>query len=433
MLVHSGTYREKLHLEAKNLLLKGPGAETCFITGLNAPLDSLPLLTLDSLDARTLVTGFTFEENRLRTIRGSFGGGILNLYNSTPRIERNTFRHLSAEYGGGICLFVTDGQPRIRGNRFLDNEAGGGGGGISLFFCGGAQIDSNYFEGNRAVGINQLIGTGGAVQLYGFPHAMVMSDNVFFANAAGYAGGVAVEGGSLTLLRNTFAFNAATRHEATAGNVRIYGIQGDVLVARQNIIAYAVGSRGLQVVGIPNNSQPLVTLDCNDFWGNAKGDVVTYAATVTYGPHDFFADPSFCNPTAGQLTLGAASPCLAGNNAACGQVGALGAGCSSVVGVEETPSPPPSALRLTARASVDGSVMFRLEGASVDAPREVLLQVFDLQGRLRRELVLPLEAGSGRLVWDGRASSGAPVSSGIYFARVRTIRGAAATAFGMVR
>jgi len=50
----------------------------------------------------------------------------------------------------------------------------------------------------------------------------------------------------------------------------------------------------------------------------------------------------------------------------------------------------------------------------------VSLRVHDLQGRLVRTLVDGvLEAGRYERRWDGRDASGAPVGSGLYFARLR--------------
>jgi len=58
-----------------------------------------------------------------------------------------------------------------------------------------------------------------------------------------------------------------------------------------------------------------------------------------------------------------------------------------------------------------------LEFALPTAER-VLIEVYDISGRLVNTLVDgSLPAGSNRVIWDGRDSSGAPVASGIYFCR----------------
>ncbi len=58
---------------------------------------------------------------------------------------------------------------------------------------------------------------------------------------------------------------------------------------------------------------------------------------------------------------------------------------------------------------------------SLPAPERVWLQVYDVKGRLLRELISGerLSAGDYRRAWDGRDSEGMSLSSGIYFTRLR--------------
>ncbi|MBD3162365.1 MAG: T9SS type A sorting domain-containing protein [Candidatus Eisenbacteria bacterium] len=49
------------------------------------------------------------------------------------------------------------------------------------------------------------------------------------------------------------------------------------------------------------------------------------------------------------------------------------------------------------------------------------LKVYDVSGRSVRTLIDgPLEAGEGRIVFDGRDDAGKPLASGIYFVRLDT-------------
>lgn len=71
---------------------------------------------------------------------------------------------------------------------------------------------------------------------------------------------------------------------------------------------------------------------------------------------------------------------------------------------------------------------------SLDAAADVELTVHDLLGRTVRTLVDgPLAAGEHQLVWDGRDGSGAPLASGVYFARLATARGAQTQRLLLVR
>ncbi len=83
------------------------------------------------------------------------------------------------------------------------------------------------------------------------------------------------------------------------------------------------------------------------------------------------------------------------------------------------PSPARASLRLS------------LELPSAGAGR---LEVFDVRGARVATLVDgPLSAGHNEYRWDLRASSGAPVSAGIYFARAWTAMGARTQSFVVLR
>jgi hypothetical protein len=70
--------------------------------------------------------------------------------------------------------------------------------------------------------------------------------------------------------------------------------------------------------------QTNVTDSCNLFWNNADGDVLG----ITLDPTTVFADPDFCDADGGDMTVADGSPCV--TTAGCGQIGALGAGCTTV-------------------------------------------------------------------------------------------------------
>ncbi|HUV37685.1 MAG TPA: T9SS type A sorting domain-containing protein [Patescibacteria group bacterium] len=71
-------------------------------------------------------------------------------------------------------------------------------------------------------------------------------------------------------------------------------------------------------------------LSCCDVYGNEGGDWVNGIAGQDSLPHNFSADPLFCDAGAGIFTLHSASPCLPGNHpngCDCGLIGAEGLGC----------------------------------------------------------------------------------------------------------
>lgn len=75
--------------------------------------------------------------------------------------------------------------------------------------------------------------------------------------------------------------------------------------------------------------------------------------------------------------------------------------------------------------------------AAFTLPRPVAhasLQVYDLSGRVVRSLVSgPLAAGEHRVAWDGRWENGTPARSGVFFLRLQSGAGGAASKFLLLR
>jgi hypothetical protein len=91
----------------------------------------------------------------------------------------------------------------------------------------------------------------------------------------------------------------------------------------RNIFSYTTGGPAVEIAF---NSGGSVISGCNVFWQNQGGH--TYGFSM--GPTDLVADPQYCNASAQDFTVNAASPCLPWNNNGCGQIGAWGLGCGSV-------------------------------------------------------------------------------------------------------
>ncbi len=98
----------------------------------------------------------------------------------------------------------------------------------------------------------------------------------------------------------------------------------------------------------------------------------------------------------------------------------------------EGPSPA-AAIRLARNVPNPFGSSTRLE-FDLFAPARVGVSVFDASGRLvRRLLDEPRPVGRHALIWDGRDRLGAPVSSGIYWARIETGEAARAVRMVLVR
>ncbi len=83
---------------------------------------------------------------------------------------------------------------------------------------------------------------------------------------------------------------------------------------------------------------------------------------------------------------------------------------------------PPDARFLAVRNPAPNPFNARVEIAfEIKAEQKVSLRLYDLRGRMVRELVDEVfEPGLVRVVWDGRTDRGAAAASGAYFARIKT-------------
>ena len=60
-------------------------------------------------------------------------------------------------------------------------------------------------------------------------------------------------------------------------------------------------------------------------------------------------------------------------------------------------------------------------GFSLPSPQRVHLGIYDLSGRLIRQVTAGMQGpGVHQIVWDGKSSSGGPVANGVYFAKLTT-------------
>jgi hypothetical protein len=120
-----------------------------------------------------------------------------------------------------------------------------------------------------------------------------------------------------TMQANTFWNNRNLDDGASHAAAVLIASGGNVQFTN-NLIAGSAGAAALRVFSTN------VTDSCNLFWNNADGDVLG----IELDPTTVFADPDFCDADGGDLTVADGSPCV--TTAGCGQIGALGAGCTTV-------------------------------------------------------------------------------------------------------
>jgi predicted outer membrane repeat protein len=139
---------------------------------------------------------------------------------------------------------------------------------------------------------------------------------VFRGNSAEEGGAIATYNGSVPgIVFSTFYAN-----EGTAGASGIAAGPGAGVHLEQSIVAFGLGGRAIDC---PSGN---VTLSCSDLFGNAGGDWADCLAGELGNKGNIAADPRFCHPEVGELSIANNSPCAA-TQSACGLIGAVGTEC----------------------------------------------------------------------------------------------------------
>jgi len=149
--------------------------------------------------------------------------------------------------------------------------------------------------------------TGGAM--------MITGDDIPFAMT-----GVIITG-------STFAFNSGTTGSAVAFT---YANLWEIEI-RSSVMAFGIGGEAINITG---PGTPLVS--CTDIFGNAGGDWTGNIAPLAGVDGNISVDPGFCQEQApaDPYTLEAESPCAAGNNPDCGQIGGRPVGCDGMPSID---------------------------------------------------------------------------------------------------
>lgn len=245
------------------------------------------------------------------------GGGIA-AWGGSPVLINNVLTQNRAVQGGAMAL--RGGNPQVRGNRFVQNQAATVGGALYLV-DGNASIEENAFEGNTASG------SGGAVWVEGEAQA-ALRHNELSGNSAGlWGGGLGIAAAGETVLQN----NLCTRNQAGGGNGDYGGAVyvgtggrsstrvGQVTLANNTLQGSAGG--GLAVEGggeviLRNNlivqgqsghgvwcASGTIELGHNDVWDNPAGNYGGTLPDLTGRDGNISLDPHFVGPEQGRFFL----------------------------------------------------------------------------------------------------------------------------------
>jgi len=292
-----------------------------------------------SENSAVTLTGNTVSHNTSNTRVSNQGGG-LSLDRSKATLISNTFSSNRNNGGGGVCL-NWGADAVLIGNTFISNTAIEGGG----LYVSSADVvlSSNTFIANSAE-------LGGGLWLIGSSHQVTVADNLITGNTASVVGGgVYVERSNAVLERNLIARNTAdyggglaliTNCDAALVNNVVSENQGThegsgigIYDSRprlsHNTVARNIGGSGIYVSGYWGSSDVVIsntilvshtmgiTVAAGDtvrmeatLWGDgiwANGRDWDGAGTILTGTHNYWGDPAFVNPGAGDYHIRASS------------------------------------------------------------------------------------------------------------------------------
>jgi parallel beta-helix repeat protein len=268
-----------------------------------------------------IITATATISNSLFFSNTAYNGGGLFLYESATTLSGNTIMSNTAEGGGG--LFLYDSAATFSGNTVMSNAAGWGGG---VFLGGGA----NTLSRNTIVS-NTASHTGGG--LYLDSSDSTLNGNAVLSNAANsHGGGLDSHNSDATFINTIIADNRAGQngsglriyaslthllHTTIARNSGGNGIgvyitdngwdNATVFLTNTILVSHTVGIN--VTAGNPLLGSNTATLEAT-LWGSgdwANGTDWGGTGTIITGTHNYWGDPAFVNPNAGDYHITAAS------------------------------------------------------------------------------------------------------------------------------
>jgi len=324
-----------------------------------------PILTCEGTTSEVRIEGITFTTiPEGMVIPVSRGAGLL-IKESSPSVTNCVFQDLRANYGGAV--YCGDGAaPVFSKCSFIRNSARGAGGSVNC--------------------------VGNSAPLFAL---------CLFADASDGFLNVAL-GSRPRIIACTLV-----------GGLAMICWDDAIINVRKTIIAGGVW------FGDPSS---VPEFDCTnlytggvDPWSGILSDQAGINGNIS-------ADPLFCGDAGGgqPYTLDATSPCADTATLGCGLIGAFPVACSlSGVGDDHT-SMPVLKTGLTGNYPNPFNPRTTIR-YNLAAPGHVKIAVYDLAGRLIRELVSSsLQAGTHETHWDGKASNGRACAAGVYFVQLKT-------------
>jgi hypothetical protein len=393
VLVATGTYFENIIWPDTNgIKLFGSGEDDCIIDGSSISsvirFDSQTI----SFEESTLIEGFTIQNGYAHgTQRLRFGGGIF-LMNASICLKNLIINNNSAVYGGGImCFNYSDAN--LDNVIITNNRADENGGGLLCKWTSHAVLTNVVISNNESTfGYGGGIAVGDISEPYIF-HTLISN------NTAVYGGGVYFEKGNCDLINCTIVNNYATND---GGGVYCFD---------------------------PSNK-----IENSILWNNYPNQLVN-EADITYtdfqcgwpGVGNIDLDPLFIDAANENYHLTINSPCIDSGNPespydpdnTIADMGAFYYNQGTGIGenfelqnlnysLDNHPNP----------FNPSTTINF-----SISKESNVELTIFNIKGQKVKQLVSnsanQFSAGQHSVVWNGTDENNQPVSSGVYFYKMK--------------
>jgi hypothetical protein len=316
--------------------------------------------------------------------------------------------------GGGILVEAAYTRPTIDGCLITGcySQAGGG-----IYLHGyGAVITGCTFRDNSS-------DNGAAIHCHQQADVLISGCLFHDNHSANFWGAIGLHNTPAVITSCTLARNSSP----TCAGI---GLLNCNPVISNTIIAGGVEGKAVHCEGGTENP----VLSCCDFYGNAGGDWVERIADRLGLDGNLCASPRFCAPEMDDFSVDEFSPCSEPYSPGdCGQIGALGIGCTSISDVEDAPAQPLRTVLHTNQPNpFNPATVIRYDLAEAGPVR---LRIFDGQGRLIRLLVAEPSAQPGRheVRWDGLDDAGRRTAAGVYLYRLDAGSGHATGKMTMIK
>ena len=256
----------------------------------------------------------SLEANQVTDNVARTGGGGVHAWGGAPRLHDNLVSGNTAEWGGGLNL--EGGSGDVIGNEVLSNTASYGGGGL-CFSGGSASLTGNTVRANSAqygggvylngtafdlrgnvLDANDASHSGGALFLYG-AEATLTNNTLVDNRAAASGSGIQCWAGSMRLIHTTIA-----RNDTQDGGGGIYLLGGaSAALTNTILVGHSVGAYG--------NGDTAISLHAT-LWGSgawANDSDWSGSGTIEHTA-DYWGDPAFVDPGAGDYRIGSSSAAI---------------------------------------------------------------------------------------------------------------------------